>query len=106
MKNHNNIMGKFNYKTKLVWTNDRKMLLAFYTVSLASGVKLGVIPAGVDFMFRNKQFTTMKLLLLCRQKYSLEECKLSTPLQTSDWYDMQNGISFNKQLFMLMSSRG
>lgn len=90
-------MKKFNYKTILVWTHDKSQVLPFYHVSWG----IGHVPAGIDFTYHGKRYTTMSLLNAIMR--SRAECKLK--LSPSSWYDMQDGCRFNKTMFIQLTKK-
>lgn len=96
-----------SYNTILVWTKDKSQLIAFYKI--VQGKRLiAIIPCGIDFVFRKKQYNTMKLVSLLldqRKNKSQNEKDIMTrlPIKVDDWYDMNNGGGFNKKLFVALS---
>ena len=91
--------NRFAYTTRLVWTKDKQQVVAFYGVTLPSGQRLGVVPAGIDVTYRNKHYTTMGLLESLRGAHSIT-FNVSDKLKPQDWYDMRSGDKFQLAKFV------
>ena len=72
-------MKKFSYKTVFVWNSGK--LYIFYKYQ--SGL---YIPAGIDFKYRNKQYTTIQLMSTLVKLYNLD--KFPTDIyKTNYWFE-------------------
>jgi hypothetical protein len=73
------------YKTILKWTHNKNQIIPFYKVN--GGI--GYIPAGIDFIHRNKRYTTMMLVDLILKSAFVP--KTTLPFTCDMWYDMSDG---------------
>lgn len=71
-------MMKFDYKTRLIWCKDKSCIVPFYKVNKGAGL----VPAGIDIVYRGQRYTTSHLLDLissCRKalntKFKAEKVK-------------------------------
>jgi len=78
-----------NYTTVFKWSKNKK-LYVFYKYD-----KIGYIPTGIDFTYRNNKYNTINIMnLLASAKVKHHKKYLMT-----DWYDLETGI-FDKKEFI------
>lgn len=79
-------MGIF-YKTVFVWSSNKK-LYVFYRYK-----GIGLVPTGVDFVWRGKQYNTIQIMNVLSKKKQL---KLEKPFISTDWFDLESGEFYRK----------
>lgn len=91
---------KFNYKTKLVIIN--KKLIPFYEYNN----NIGYIPAEIQFTFKNKLYTTSKIMTLIAELYYKNKnlSQIVSKFTINNWYNNE-GEKFNKDLFIKFYSQ-
>lgn len=88
----------FDYKTKLIKFNNK--LIPFYKYNN----NIGYIPSEINFIYKNKTYSTIKIMDLLSKLYYNKKITpdISLKFKITEWYD-NNGDKFNKILFMKYS---
>jgi hypothetical protein len=86
------------YTTKLVWTNNKKILLPFYKYNM----NIGFIPADINFTYKGKQFNTV-IIMNAISSMCKKNAKFDWNYHINDWYDA-TGTRFNKRLFIKLQN--
>lgn len=88
-------MTKIYYKTKLLWTKNKKHIIPFYIFNN----NIGYVPADIHFIYRKKEYNTIIIM-----NALVKNITISDNFKCDYWYDMNTG-EFNKKNFIKFQNK-
>ena len=86
-----------DYKTKFVWSKNKKHMYIFYYYKSS----IGCVPTDINYKYHNKLYSTIDVMKeLAKGEFEYHSRKYVP----SDWYDLENNV-FNKTEFIELIKR-
>lgn len=83
-----------NYKTVLIWNNNKTLVVPFYKYNI-----IGYIPAGISFKYRGKEYNTIHIMNILAQTSSDIKNFPMKKNTINDWFNLDTML-FNKKRFI------